>query len=159
MSTTLSTSTMSTDAIFLFLLCCSPPIVVLLSWSVLDGFFVAGTISFCILATCFGGPWNFIVHRNFQTSLREIRGRSPAARNCAGDSPSLFQEQRTSSRHFPGPRESKPEPLLANNRASAHYCHRVRVFCNGYLPIAAEVLADGGCPNRYVSMIAANAAI
>ena len=58
--------------------------------------------------------------------------------------------------------EDKPraaETLHGNNRASAHYCHRVRVLRIGHLSLAAEVFTNGRRPNRSVSMMAANAAI
>ena len=50
---------------------------------------------------------------HLKITLREIRGKLPAARNCAGDSLSPFQEKRTSSQHLPG--------HMANNCASAYY--------------------------------------
>lgn len=54
-----------------------------------------------------------INHSVWKGCSREIRGKLPAARNCAGDSLAPFQEQRTGSRHLPG--------HMANNCASAYY--------------------------------------
>ena len=48
---------------------------------------------------------------------------------------------------------------LHNKCAYKHYCLCIRALCIGYLPLTADVFAEGVCPHRVINMMAANVAI